>query len=153
VFAHRQIGHEARKMLTRLHEELSESYLAVAESIPHARLAITQFATRNGITGEPLEDIRLAVTEATTNAVKHAYPDPTTGAFHVTAAVAGEELWVLVADDGCGYQTPAQLPGLGWGLTLIAKLSEEYVITQHATGGTEIRMRFPIAPGSEPTDG
>ena len=140
-------------MLTKVHEELSESYLAVAESIPHARLAVTQFATRNGITGEPLDDIRLAVTEAATNAVRHAYPDLTPGAFHVTAAVAGEELWVLVADDGCGYRTSPQIPGLGWGLTLIAKLSEEYVITERATGGTEVRMRFPVTPSGEPAAG
>jgi LytS/YehU family sensor histidine kinase len=51
---------------------------------------------------------------AVTNAVRHAYPVPSrTGAFHVVAAVAGDELWVLVADDACGYQTPAQCPGLG----------------------------------------
>lgn len=140
-------------MFTKLHEELSESYLAVAESIPRARLAVTQFASRSGVAGEPLEDIRLAVTEAATNVVRHAYPDLTTGALHLTAAVADEELWVLVADDGCGYETPAQLPGLGWGLTLIARLSDEYVVTQRATGGTEVRMRFPIARSSGSVDG
>lgn len=139
-------------MLTRVREELSESYPAVAGSIPFARLAITQLATRSGIAGESLEAVRLAVTEAVTNAVRHAYRERT-GAFQVTAAVTGTELWVLVADDGCGYQTPAQRPGLGWGLTLIAQLSEEYVITQRATGGTEVRMRFPIPGGSEPAKG
>ena len=139
-------------MLTNVQEDLTESYLAVAESIPHARLAVTQFASRNGITGEPLDNIRLAVTEAATNAVRHAYPELSTGAFHVAAAIAGDELWVLVADDGCGYQTAPQIPGLGWGLTLIAKITEEYVITERATGGTEVRMRFPIARGTELTD-
>ena len=140
-------------MLTKVFEELSESYLAVAESVPHARLAVTQFAARSGITGEPLDDIRLAVTEAATNVVKHAYPDLTTGVFYVTAAIAGEELWVLVSDDGCGYRASSRIPGLGWGLTLIAKLSEEYVIIERATGGTEVRMRFPITPGGELADG
>ena len=61
-------------MLTKIHEELSESYLAVAESIPHARLAVTQFVTRNGITGEPWRT-SAPVTEAATNAVRHAYPN------------------------------------------------------------------------------
>ena len=46
----------------------------------------------------------------------------------------------------------AQIPGLGWGLTVIAKITEEYVITERATGGTEVRMRFPIARGTELTD-
>ena len=136
-------------LTTKAHEELSESYPAIAGSIPPARLAVTQFATRSGIAGETLEAVRLAVTEAVTNAVRHAYPDRT-GAFHVTAAVTGNVLWVLVADDGCGHQTPSQRPGLGWGLTLIANVSEEYVITQRATGGTEVRMRFPIRPAANP---
>jgi anti-sigma regulatory factor (Ser/Thr protein kinase) len=139
-------------MSTSVHEELGESYLAVASSIPHARSAVTQFAARSGIAGEQSDAVRLAVTEAVTNAVKHAYPE-TTGAFHVAAAVTGEELWVLVADDGCGRQTPSQRPGLGWGLTLIAQHSEEYVITERATGGTEVRMRFPIPPSSPPAHG
>jgi serine/threonine-protein kinase RsbW len=139
-------------MLTKVLEELSESYLAVAESIPHARSAITQFALRSGITGEPLEDVRLALTEAATNVVKHAYPELGTGVFYVTAAVAAEELWVLVSDDGCGYRASSQVPGLGWGLTLIAKLSQEYVITERGTGGTEVRMRFPISPDGNTVD-
>ena len=61
-------------LLTDVQEELSKSYPAVASSIPHVRLAVTQLATRSGIKGEPLEAIRLAVTEAVTNVVKHAYP-------------------------------------------------------------------------------
>jgi serine/threonine-protein kinase RsbW len=139
-------------MLTRVQEELRGPYPAVARSIPQVRLAVTQFATRSGIAGDPLEAVRLAVTEAVTNVVKHAYPGRT-GAFHVTVAVADSELWVLVSDDGCGYQTPSQCPGLGWGLALIARYSEGYVITERGTGGTEVRMRFPIAPSSEPEEG
>ena len=130
-------------LLTDVQEELSKSYPAVASSIPHVRLAVTQLATRSGIKGEPLEAIRLAVTEAVTNVVKHAYPQRT-GAFRLSAAVTGKELRVLVSDDGCGYQNPSQCPGLGWGLTLIAQHSETHVITARTTSGTEIRMRFTI---------
>ena len=68
------------------------------------------------------------------------------------ACLAAEELWVLVSDDGCGYRASSQVPGLGWGLTLIAKLSEEYVITERGTGGTEVRMRFPISPTGDTVD-
>jgi anti-sigma regulatory factor (Ser/Thr protein kinase) len=134
---------------TRVHEELSETYPAVAASITHARRSVAQLATRIGIGGAALDAVRLAVSEAVTNVVLHAYHDRT-GAFHLTAAVAGEELWILVADDGCGYTTPSRQPGLGWGLTIIAQQSKEYVITERATGGTEVRMRFPIPPTGEP---
>jgi anti-sigma regulatory factor (Ser/Thr protein kinase) len=151
-FPRRRTGQHQRDMVTEVHEGLGEAYPAVATSIPHARTAVTQFASRNGITGESLDAIRLAISEAVTNAVQYAYPGRT-GAFHVTMAVTGDELWVLVADDGCGYKTPSRHSGLGWGLTIIARLSEEYVITERATGGTEVRMRFPIPPPSgEPAD-
>ncbi|HET9125071.1 MAG TPA: ATP-binding protein [Solirubrobacteraceae bacterium] len=132
-------------MTLRVQQELSESYPAVAGSIPRARRAVAQYAARNGIGGELLDGIRLAVSEAVTNVVMHAYPDRS-GAVHVTAAVAGAELWVLVADDGCGHRTPSRQPGLGWGLTVIAQHSRDYVITERALGGTEVRMRFPIPP-------
>jgi serine/threonine-protein kinase RsbW len=141
-----------RDRLTRVHEELSKSYPAVASSIPQVRSAVTQLAAQSGIAGDTLEAIRLAVTEAVTNVVKHAYPERT-GALHVTAAAAGDELWVLVADDGWGYETPSQCPGLGWGLTLITQHSKEYVITERVTGGTDVRMGFPIQASSEPADG
>ena len=141
------MGQPRGEVVTKVHEELNESYLAVAESIPRARVAATQIAIRSGVAGELLDEIRLVVTEAVTNAVRHAYPERTgTDVFHVTAVVVENELWVLVADDGCGYQTPSQDPGLGLGLALIAQFSEEYVITQLAPGGTEVRMRFPIPP-------
>jgi anti-sigma regulatory factor (Ser/Thr protein kinase) len=132
-------------MALRVQQQLSESYPAVAGSIPRARGAVARYAARNGIGGELLDGIRLAVSEGVTNVVMHAYPDAT-GVFQLTAAVAGEELWVLIADDGCGYRTPSRQPGLGWGLTVIAQHSKEYVITERATGGTEVRMRFPIPP-------
>ncbi len=96
-------------MLTTVHEELSESYPAIADPVPRARLAVTQFAAQSGIAGEQLDAVRLAVTEAVTNAVKHAYPQ-TTGAFHLAAAVTADELWVLVADDGCGTRPPPSTP-------------------------------------------
>ncbi len=100
--------------------------------------------------GDQLDSVRLAVSEAVTNVVRHAYPGRT-GAIHLLAVVTtGQELWVLVADDGCGYQTPSTQPGLGLGLTIIAQLSEEYIITQLSTGGTEVRMRFPIRPRATP---
>lgn len=139
-------------VITRVQEELSETYPAVASSIGPARWAVAQFAIRLGIGGEPLDAIRLAVSEAVTNAVLHAYPDGT-GAFHLTVTVAGDELWVLVADDGCGHKTRSRQPGLGWGLAIIARQSPQYVITERGTGGTEVRMQFPLPPGSKPADG
>jgi anti-sigma regulatory factor (Ser/Thr protein kinase) len=138
-------------MFATLPKELNESYPALARSVPRARAAVTRFAADLGISGDALEGIRLAVSEAVTNAVMHAYAGEQ-GAVHLTAAATGDELWVLIADDGCGYQTDPSQPGLGWGLLLIAQHAQEYVITERATGGTEVRMRFPIPAGREPAN-
>jgi serine/threonine-protein kinase RsbW/stage II sporulation protein AB (anti-sigma F factor) len=111
--------------------------------VPVARNAIAEYAAAAGADERTLDAIRLAVSEAITNAVIHAYAGRT-GDVHVTAAVTGEELWVLVADSGCGHQVASRRPGLGWGLPLIAEASDYFVIAERAAGGTEVRMRFRL---------
>ncbi|RDJ93167.1 ATP-binding protein, partial [Lacticaseibacillus rhamnosus] len=78
-----------------------------------------------GVGSGRLETTRLAASEALTNVVLHAYRDGEGGGrIDVVAALASSELWVLVADDGCGLHPRADSPGLGMGLALIAAISE-----------------------------
>jgi anti-sigma regulatory factor (Ser/Thr protein kinase) len=125
-------------------ESLNESYPAVPEAVPLARRALTDVAARAGAAGERLEEIRLAVSEALTNAVLHAYYDDEAGWFHVTAAVASGELWVLIGDDGRGLHAWNDSSGLGIGLSLISGLSDDFAIVTRASGGTEVQMRFDL---------
>ena len=57
-----------------------------------ARRALAAVAAAAGVAGERLDEIRLAVSEALTNAVVHAYRNGDLGRLHVTAAVAPGEL-------------------------------------------------------------
>ena len=125
-------------------EALNESYPAVPETVPVARRAVVAVAAAAGATGERLEEIRLAVSEALTNAVVHAYSDGEGGRFDVTAAVASGELWVLIGDDGRGLHAPNNSRGLGIGLSLISGLSDDFAIVPRAAGGTEVQMRFDL---------
>jgi two-component sensor histidine kinase len=123
---------------------LSESYPATAASIPRARSAVVDFGLAAGLVGERLDALRLAVTEAVTNAVIHGF-ETAAGHVQVTAALAGDELWLLVADDGCGFLHATGGPrGLGWGLALIADACEDFEIAERSGGGTELRMRFSV---------
>jgi anti-sigma regulatory factor (Ser/Thr protein kinase) len=122
---------------------LIKSYPALPESVPRARDALSAFATAAGAVGDELEDIRLAASEALTNAVVHAYKGGP-GRLHLTAAVAAGELFVLIADDGAGLHAGTQRPGLGVGLALIASICDELTIVKRASGGTELRMRFAL---------
>src|SRR5205807_1693454 len=78
-----------------------------------------------------------------TNVVLHAYPTAA-GQIHVSAAVAGDELWILIADDGVGLHTGGTSGGLGIGLALIAELSDSFSVVNRASGGTEVRIRFDL---------
>ncbi len=125
-------------------DALNESYPAVPESVPPARRALTDVAAAAGAAGERLEEIRLAVSEALTNAVVHAYRNGEVGRVQVTAAVASGELWVLVGDDGRGLHAGNDSRGLGIGLSLISGLSDDFAIVTRASGGTEVQMRFDL---------
>jgi anti-sigma regulatory factor (Ser/Thr protein kinase) len=125
---------------------LSERYPAEASSVATARDAVAGLAASVGVDRERLESIQLAVSEVMTNAIQHGYRGRP-GQIELTAAISSGELWVLVADNGCGFQTPAERPGLGWGLPLVAYASDHFVIAERPGGGTSVRMRFRIAAG------
>ena len=137
-------------MLVAVRHSLSEVYPATPESVPAARSSAAEFAADAGASPEIVEAVRLAVSEAVTNVVVHAYRGRP-GDVHLTAAIAERELWVLVSDSGCGHQTAAERPGLGWGLALIAEASRDFLIAERANGGTELRMRFGLPGGADQT--
>lgn len=125
-------------------EALSQSYPAVPEAVPLARRAAVAVAEAAGVDRERLEEIRLAVSEAASNAVLHAYRGASGGRFHVTVALASGELWVLISDDGRGLHAWNDSQGLGIGLWLISSLSDDFSIVPRAAGGTEVQMRFDL---------
>jgi anti-sigma regulatory factor (Ser/Thr protein kinase) len=140
-------------------EGIDCAYPAKPSAVRLARAAVVEFAGAS--IGDParLEAVGVAISEAVTNAVVHAYQDghldpDREPQVRVTARLAGGELWVLVADDGCGFQTQSRTPGLGWGLPLIADACDGLTIAERAEGGTEVRMRFDLAaPADAPGAG
>ena len=117
----------------------------MADSIPHARTALVAVARSAGADQDQLEAVRLAVSEALTNAVIHAYPKRD-GRIRVDAWTGQGELVVEIADDGLGFQTHTETPGLGMGLGLISQVTDDFTIRQPNSGGTTVRMRFWLEP-------
>jgi anti-sigma regulatory factor (Ser/Thr protein kinase) len=116
---------------------------ALPDLIPTFRHRACDFAAANSAAPKAVEAIALAVTEAVTNVLKHAYePGASDRAICLRGSVADDLLEITVSDRGLGFRESAH-PGLGVGLSIIASMSAELDIDQ-GPQGTELRMRFPL---------
>jgi anti-sigma regulatory factor (Ser/Thr protein kinase) len=87
-----------------------------------------------------IDDMRLAVTEACTNVVRHAYERE--GTIDVVVRPQGEALEVTVADEGRGIGPSPDTAGPGLGLPLIAALTDDLEIERAPGTGSRLVMRF-----------
>ena len=118
---------------------------AQPDQIRLIREEVKAYATENGA-ADP-NAVALAVSEAVTNAVVHAYVDaPEPGEIEVVAQmVPGDGLEIVVCDDGRGMLPRHDSPGVGLGLPLVATLAESFEVQVRASGGPQVRMAFLAA--------
>jgi anti-sigma regulatory factor (Ser/Thr protein kinase) len=95
-----------------------------------------------GLGRERVDDVKLAVSEAVSNAVQHAYRDREPGDITGTAHIEDGVLRIVIADSGIGMTPRPDSPGLGLGLPLIAQLADTVEVISNGDG-TEIHMTFP----------
>lgn len=129
------------------------SWTATAEprEVGRLRSAVVAFAADHGVREPPIGDLKIALSEAMTNVVVHAYDPASPGNVDVSVAVdvQGREVTVVVADHGSGMKPRANSPGMGLGLPLIGNLASDLDIAPASSGrGTEVRMRFALPDGS-----
>lgn len=126
---------------------LSKCYPAVPESIGRARHAIEQYARACGAAPDIAARVALAVSEACTNVVLHAYIDrPRPGELRLSAEHerSAREIHVTVEDDGRGMMPRIDSPGLGMGMPIIGQISSVYEVHTAISGGTTLSMRFAV---------
>jgi stage II sporulation protein AB (anti-sigma F factor) len=126
---------------------LQRRLAAEPASVPALRTAVTDFAERWGMQGRRLHDLRLAVSEAVTNAVVHAYRDEEAGGeIALCAHVEGGRLVVRVTDAGCGLDARPDSPGAGIGLPLIASIADDVRVEtlRDPASGTSVTMCFRL---------
>lgn len=131
--------------------DVALSLPARPENVAVVRQALAGLADALGVEVALVADMKIAVTEACTNAVLHAY-EATAGPLEVTMRVdAGRRLTISVRDRGRGFRPlPTQVDDapLGFGLALIASLADAFAI-QGGAGGTEVQMTFGLEPEGE----
>ncbi|MBY0121160.1 anti-sigma B factor RsbW [Bacillus sp. S/N-304-OC-R1] len=76
---------------------------AKAEFVNVIRLTLSGIASRMGFLYDDIEDLKIAVSEACTNAVQHAYKEDEQGEVIVGFGLYGNRLEVMVADNGKSF--------------------------------------------------
>lgn len=123
---------------------------AKPEYITLGRLALTGIARLRPepLRQEVLGDLKLALTEACTNSVRHAYADGD-GMVEITYELHDDKLVVEVADEGEGFEPPAtpsdaladdELSEGGLGIAIIEALADEFEIRERDQGGSSLRF-------------
>lgn len=125
--------------------DMELSLPARAGNIALVRHALGALGETLAIDEQLLSDVRLAVTEACSNVVVHAYADRTPGSLEVCVTLHGDELTVIVRDDGVGIAPNPASPGLGLGLPLIASLADSVQLGRDEHERTEVCMMFSLS--------
>jgi serine/threonine-protein kinase RsbW len=122
---------------------------AKPEYITLGRLALTAIARLHDLSEETLGDLKLALTEACTNSVRHAY-DRGEGNDEILYELHADKLVVEVVDEGEGFDAPADDAGPalngdalsegGLGIAIIKALVDELEIRDRAQGGSSLRF-------------
>ena len=123
---------------------------AKPEYITLGRLALTGIARLRArpLPQEVLGDLKLALTEACTNSVRHAYGDRE-GMVEILYELHEDRLVVEVSDHGNGFEPPREparvldadeLSEGGLGIAIIQALSDEFEIAESAQGGSRLRF-------------
>ena len=131
---------------TQAETALDASFPARPSQLPAIRRAVGDAARRFGADETVLVQITLAVTEAATNAIVHAYRDrPRADAGEVQVLVlrsAERGIDIHVRDRGIGPTPRPDSPGLGLGLSLMAHESDDFAIRAAPGGGTEVWLHY-----------
>ncbi len=122
---------------------------ARAEYITLGRLALTAIAGVRPLSDETLHDLKLALTEACTNSVKHAYGEDG-GSIDIVYELLSDRLAVEVGDAGAGFEPNGGRRGGagedelleegGLGIEIIRALTDEVEIAEREGGGSRLRF-------------
>jgi PAS domain S-box-containing protein len=118
---------------------------AEVTELQRVRHALQHWLSRQEITESLQADVTLAVGEACTNAIEHAYIERERATVLVEARRTLHELIITVRDDG-SWRPLARDPRRNRGLRLIADVMDELQVSSVPTGGTRVEMRRKLEP-------
>lgn len=119
---------------------------ARAEYVVLCRLALTGIARTGALSPELVADLKLALTEACSNSVRHAYEEGREGIVEVRYELGEDRISVEVTDDGSGFdpavleRAEGELDEGGLGIAIIRAITDELDIGVRPEGGSRLRF-------------
>ncbi len=144
-------------------DRVSLTIPARVDLIGLARLALSVVCRRASLAPDEVADLKLALTEATSNSVRHAYADGE-GRIQITFELREDRLIVEVSDDGSGFDYPGaespasterqaerrdrdgtaedidELSEGGLGIEIIRSIADEVELGSGPSGGSRLRF-------------
>lgn len=132
--------------------EMKCTFPSLSVNEAYARTAVTAFAAQLDLTIEEIADIRMAVSEAVTNAIVHGYRG-TVGTIELCVKLLeGNEVYIRIKDCGCGipdvaqameplYTTAAAEERAGLGFAVMESFMDKLSVKSKVGRGTTVVMR------------
>jgi len=120
---------------------------AKAEYIGLGRLALAGLSTLGELPDETVADLKLALTEACSNSIRHAYDADGDGTVDIVYELHPDRVVIEVSDEGKGFVpepyvgNPEELTESGLGIAIIRALSDEFELLEQSSGrGSRLRI-------------
>lgn len=134
---------------------------ARASNLGLARVSLASFAAGCGLTLSEVDELKLAVSEAVSNVILHAYPDGAEGEVCLFARVQDDVLVIQVSDFGAGisdvdqalqggYSTLEERMGLGF--TFMECFADEMSVTSSDGQGTRVVFTKALTSSADRSD-
>ncbi|MDD2234753.1 MAG: anti-sigma F factor [Desulfitobacteriaceae bacterium] len=135
-------------------------FSSLPENVSSARLLVASVGSQLDLSLNDLEEIKVAVSEAVSNAIIHGYNNAPDNFVHLEMEITLNQLKVLVIDQGCGipdvkqamqpaFSTDPERMGLGF--VFMQSFMDELRVTSEINKGTTVTMvkyLSPTAPSS-----
>lgn len=124
---------------------------AKAEYVSLGRLALSGLLRRRGYSEDAVADLKLALTEACSNSVRHAY-DHDDGQVHLAFTVASDRVTIEIRDEGAGFHEDdidcpecqgipeIRLSEGGMGISIIRAVVDNFDLRRPDGGGTVLLL-------------
>ncbi|QGG46517.1 anti-sigma F factor [Heliorestis convoluta] len=129
--------------------QVKMQFASLPENVALARVVVATMMSNLEFTLTNLDDVKVAVSEAVSNAIMHGYHNKTDGLIDFAVTLDGEGLEIIVADQGQGIQDIAKAmepsystspDRMGLGFVFMQSFMDQIDVKSEVGQGTVVRL-------------